>query len=117
MGFEFIKRYVVCHNQHFLAEIDEYRDGDQQFLLFHIVFSNFSPAALKSADEEWSRFRSVVKAPIFAMRSTGTEKKFARFCARFGFKPTNFHLPTNNGVIRKLYISTVHPHGQQFFDN
>lgn len=109
--FDFIKTHVIRDTKELIFEIDEYRDGPKQFLLVHIVFRSFSPSILKDVLREWRAFRSIITAPLYAVRNDGGEEKWKRFVSLFGFKPTHIFLPCNNGVIRELFIS-VSPDGK-----
>jgi hypothetical protein len=115
--WSFIGRHRVINHHLYWFDIDEYRLGDQQFLLTHLSFHKFTPSVWKRVLREWKLFREIVTAPLYAVRDDGDVDKWEHFVSRLGFKPTGILLPCNNGQIRQLYISTVDTHGRQFVNN
>jgi hypothetical protein len=93
----------------FLFEIDEYkRDDGAQFLLAHIRVDKLAPSVLKRMDSIWRTFRSVIRAPLFAVSETD-DGKWERFVSRYDFKPFS-EVICNNGVQRRLFISIARDH-------
>lgn len=104
---EFVDCIEVLDYPEYVCLIDEYRNEDQQFLLCHIGFSEFSLSIFKRLLREWAAFRSVVTAPLYAIRDDGDEDKWVRFVSHLGFSPTGLILPCENGELRELFISVV----------
>jgi hypothetical protein len=107
--FEFVTRHQIVVDPDFLFEIDEYKRGDEQFLLAHIRVDKLTPSVLKRMDSIWRTFRSVIKAPLFAVSETD-DGKWERFVARYDFKPFMDEVICNNGVPRRLFISIARDH-------
>jgi hypothetical protein len=102
--FEFITRHSILDYPEYWFELDEYRrPNGEQFLLVHLRVAKLSPSVLKRIDHEWSVFRTLVTAPLFAIAET-QDKKWERFVARLGFKP-HCDVICNNGVPRRMFIS------------
>lgn len=112
MTCEFVKKHIVSDNEFFTFKIEEFRDGPAQFLLVHMQFKQHTPTALKVAKREWNLLRTIVTAPLYAVRNDGDEEKWKHFVSLFGFAPTNIRVPCNNGEIRELFISTVSHDGR-----
>lgn len=101
--FEFVTRHRVRTTDDWWFEIDEYKRGQEQFLLAHIRVAKWSLSALKRMAREWKLFRSVVKAPLYACAEEDTDK-WERFVSRFGFRFL-CNIVCNNGEERRLFIS------------
>lgn len=110
--FKFVERHVILDYDEYWFEVDEYRQGDKQFLLAHIFFERFSPSIYKRVLREWRAFRQCVPAPLYAISNhDGDEKTWVHFVSSLGFKPTGLKVLCNNGAERQLFISTVsHEH-------
>jgi hypothetical protein len=102
--FEFVARHPVRVTDGWLFEIDEYKRGEEQFLLAHFRFHKWSLSALKQITREWKLFRQCVPAPLYACAEEDDDK-WERFVSRFGFR---FLCNTvcNNGEHRRLFVST-----------
>jgi len=74
---------ILCYPEYWF-EVDEYRRGEEVFLLAHLRFAKFTPALFKRWLAEWRAFRACVDAPIFAIGEVD-DKKFERFVTHLGF--------------------------------
>lgn len=101
--FEFVTRHRVLTYPEYWFEIDEWRRGQDQFLLAHIRIAKWTPSVLKRIDREWAAFRECVDAPLFAIAEID-DRKWERFVSRLGFR---FHCDTvcENGEPRRMFIS------------
>jgi hypothetical protein len=101
--FEFVTRHRLITHDEYWFEIDEYRRGQDQFLLAHLRIVTWTPSILKRIMREWKMFRQCVSAPLFAIAEVDDDK-WERFVARLGFR---FHCNTvcNNGEHRRMFIS------------
>jgi hypothetical protein len=106
--FEFVGTHRVITTDDYWCDIDEYRRGQEVFLLGHIRFNNFTPSALKRLLAQWRVFRQCVTAPVFALGEVDDEK-WARFVSLLGFR---FLRKVNciNGASRRLFIHIVDGH-------
>lgn len=101
--FEFIKRHHVLSTPNYWFEIDEYKRGDDQFLLAHIRFAKFSPSIYREILRNWKIFRQCVTAPLFAV-SELDDPKWEKFVTRLGFQPVN-EVVCENGERRRLFLN------------
>jgi hypothetical protein len=107
--FEFHSCHEVLWHPEYEFDIDEYRRGDEQFLLAHIYFRKFSPSILKRVLREWHIFRQCVTSPLYVHSGSagGDQDKWERFVSLLGFRPTGINIICNNGATRQLFIHTV----------
>lgn len=98
----YVASHVIRDTPDYIFEIDEYQNGAERFYLTHIAFTNFSPSILKRILREWKLFRSIVDAPLFAVRDI-EDLKWLRFISRLGFKPHS-EIDWLNGERRRLFI-------------
>jgi hypothetical protein len=103
--FEFVCTHRILTTEYFWFDLEEYKRGQDTFLLVHLRFSKWSPQAFKQTRKVWTAFRQCVTAPIFALGETDDEK-WARFVSLLGFR---FHTQVNclNGCTRRLFIHVV----------
>lgn len=101
MAFEFVRCHVVRNCPDYIAQIDEYRSGEDTFLLAHLGVKRWAPSVLKELDRDWQTFRKIVPAPLFATAERD-DKKFHRFVARYGFRPLQ-EVPSLSGEPRTLF--------------
>jgi hypothetical protein len=105
MTFEFVKRHDVRRTDDYWCELDEYRRGEDQFLLAHISVTRWSASVCKQLIREFRTFREHCTAPIFAVPEHFDEKWF-KFVSLLGFRQHD-NVPTNNGSVRPLFIHTI----------
>jgi hypothetical protein len=106
--FSYICTHHVQRTEDYWCCIDEYRRGQDVFLLGHIRFYRFSPSALKSLLANWRVFRQCVTAPIFALGEVDDEK-WARFVSLLGFRFLR-RVDCINGESRRLFLHLVDGH-------
>lgn len=104
-GFKFVQRHDVLTRPEYWLEIDEYRRGDDQFLLAHFRFAKWSPSIFKRALAEWQLFRQHVKAPLFCIGEKDDDT-FLHFVTRVGYRLLR-NVICENGIERRLFIHTV----------
>lgn len=104
---QFISRTRVLDYDEYVFDLDEYRDGNHQYLTAHIAFEKFSPSILRRVLREWKVFRHCVTAPLYAYRDGGDFDKWFRFVSLLGFRPTGLFITCNNGERRQLFIHSV----------
>jgi hypothetical protein len=108
--FVFVQRHRALFTDDYWCEIDEYRRASgEQFLLAHLRVARWAPSVLKRFHREWSLFRTVVTAPIFAYAGEDAGDKWVKFVTRFGFRPLHQTINCNNGAQRPIFIHTVSP--------
>jgi hypothetical protein len=102
--FEFVCSHRALTSDHYWFDLDEYRRGQDTFLLAHLRFDRFTPSIMRRVLREWSVFRKCVTAPLFALGEVDDEK-WARFVSLLGFR---FHQQVHciNGATRRLFIHT-----------
>lgn len=103
MTWAFIARHSVRFIDAYHFEIDEYRRGDDQFLLVHALINNWTPSVLKQIRREWEIFRRVMPATLFATGQVD-DKKWRKFVSMFGFQYLTTVL-TECGEPRSLYVN------------
>jgi hypothetical protein len=89
-------------NDDYAMHLDEYKRGQDQFLLLHLRFNRWTPSVFKRFITHWHLFRRCVSAPLFALGEVDDDK-WEHFVTRFGFK----YLQTvqcANGEHRRLFI-------------
>ena len=111
MDFEFHQNHLVLDKPEYLFDIDEYRRGQEQFLLAHISVHEWSPRVLKMILHDWRLFRQCVTAPLFACAGPGDTDKWERFVSRLGFRFLR-NVICENGEPRRLFIHAVQPRCQ-----
>lgn len=99
-----IRHCILCYPEYWF-EVDEYRRGEEVFLLAHLRFAKFTPAIFKRWLAEWQAFRACVTAPVFAIGEVDDEK-FERFVTRLGFEPA-MNVVCINGVERRMFRHLV----------
>jgi hypothetical protein len=102
LTFEFITRHDIHRTDAYWCELDEYRRGEDQFLLAHIRVYRWSPSVCKKLRAEFNTFRTICKAPLFACAET-MDAKWFKFVSMLGFKYLQ-DVPINNGETRPLFI-------------
>lgn len=103
--FSFVATHTVQDNDAYCLTLNEYRRGDDQFIMTHFSVKHFSLSTLKRMKREWSVLRECVSAPLYAVCNDGDEDKWVHFVSAFGFKPTGKNISCNNGATRRLFIS------------
>lgn len=96
-------RHPIRSTDDWWFEIDEYRRGQDQFLLVHLRVKNWKLSALKQFAREWKVFRQCVTAPLYACADVDDDK-WERFVSRFGFR-FFCNIVCNNGEQRRLFVS------------
>jgi hypothetical protein len=104
VSFEFVKRHDMRRTDDYWCEIDEYRRGEDQFLLAHIGVYRWSPSIAKQLVREFKLFRETCRAPLFACHLA--DEKWVKFVALLGFR---FQQPIvcDDGITRALFIHTT----------
>lgn len=105
MNFEFICRHDAHRTDDYWFEIDEYKRGEDQFLLVHLQFFKWSPAVYKRLIHDWRSFRTVVTAPLFACPRVDDEK-LRKFVTKTGWRFLQ-DITCDNGETRPLFIHTA----------
>jgi len=103
--FQFVTRHNVRRTDDYWFEIDEYRSGEDQFLLAHVQFFQWKPAVFKRALRDWRLFRQHVTAPIFACPPIA-DKKWFKFVTLTGFRFQE-NILCEDGETRPLFIHTT----------
>lgn len=100
--FEYARTHRALTTDAYWFDLDEYRRGQDTFLLAHLRFDKWTPSVFKRVLKEWIAFRQCVTAPVFALGEVDDDK-WARFVSRLGFR---FHQQVNciNGTSRRLFI-------------
>jgi hypothetical protein len=104
-GFKFVQRHDVLVRPEYWLEIDEYKRGEEQFLLAHFRFAHCSPSVFKRALKEWHLFRQCVTAPLFCIGEKDDDL-FLHFVSRVGYRFLR-NVICENGIERRLFIHTV----------
>lgn len=103
--FEFVQRHDVRRTEDYWFEIDEYRRGEDQFLLVHLQFFNWSPTVCRRVIREFKIFREHCKAPLFACTERPDAKWF-KFISMMGYQFQQ-NIECRDGAIRPLFIHTI----------
>jgi hypothetical protein len=101
--FEFVTRHAIRATDDWWFHIDEYKRGQDQFLLVHLRVKNWNLSTLKQIAREWKLFRQCVTAPLYALADIDDDK-WERFVTRFGFRFL-CNIVCNNGEQRRLFVS------------
>jgi hypothetical protein len=118
MDFAHHAKHVISDNADYRAALDEFRrptaQGFDQFLLIHLRFYQFTKAAFAHLKHDWTVFRSVTDAPIFAHCDDDEAEpdKWARFVSQLGFQPVpDADIPAADGRSRRFFVSIKDFHG------
>lgn len=110
--FAFVCSHRALTTDHYWFDLDEYRRGQEAFLLAHLRFDRFTPSIMKTVMRQWALFRQCVKAPVFALGEVDDEK-WARFVSLLGFRYLR-HVDCINGASRRLYLHLVDGHASDY---
>jgi hypothetical protein len=101
--FEFTGRISLAKNEDYHLELDDFRRGDDQFLMLHCRVFRWKPSVLKRMLADWKFIRSVVVTQTLFASGDVDDDKFRRWCALFGFQPL-MPVITECGEPRSLYV-------------
>lgn len=104
MSFAFVKRHDMRRTDDYWCELDEYRRGEEQFLLAHIHVYRWSLAVAKQLVREFKLFRTTCPAPLFACHDA--DAKWFKFVSLLGFRFLQ-HITCDDGKLRQLFIHSV----------
>jgi hypothetical protein len=105
-AFELVARHIGRSTPDFIFEIDEYRnESGEERLVAHINVLRWSPAVFKRIKREWSLYRQVLTAPLYASPMDDSPR-WQRFVTCLGFVPLTT-VKCNDGLIRPMYIHKV----------
>lgn len=101
-SFEFVALHDVLATEEYKVHIEQFRRGQDDFLLLHWRYFKWTPSVFKRSIAHWHALRRCVTAPLFALGEVDADK-WQRFVTRFGFTYLQ-DVICENGESRRLFI-------------
>ncbi|UGA46791.1 hypothetical protein HU230_0012410 [Bradyrhizobium quebecense] len=97
--------HEVLGTDEYAIHIEDFRRGQDTFLLLHLRFTRWTPSVFKRFIAHWTLLRQCVTAPLFALGEVDDDK-WERFVTRFGFRFLQT-VKCENGETRRLFIHVL----------